>query len=166
MKPESLHALLLDRELGELSAEAAELLDAWLAEHPQSASAAPALRRTVATTRAAVRRFPELARPEPEIAPSRLARRFHIAPGRSAAASNGRRFNWAPVALAASLMLALGAGAWLGFRAGEGSAERVARQGRPAPAMHPHAAGPSGPWARYALASDPRGGLTLVRRTP
>lgn len=48
MKPASLNALLLDRELGELSAEAVELLDDWLAEHPQSA---PPFRRSAERSR-------------------------------------------------------------------------------------------------------------------
>ena len=64
MKPESLHALLIDRELGELPPETVELLEAWLAEHPESAAAAPSIRRTLETAGAAVRRFPELGRPE------------------------------------------------------------------------------------------------------
>jgi hypothetical protein len=157
MKPESVNALLVDRELGELSAEAAELLDAWLAEHPQSAAVVPSLRRTVAATRAAVRRFPELAWPEPE--PTRA--RFGLSTVRL---PSGPRFKWVPLALAASLMFVIGAAAWLGFRAGEGSALLAAKEESPAPTLHANAARSSGPWARYALASDPRGGLTIVRR--
>ena len=67
MKPESLHALFIDRELGELPPEAVELLEAWLAEHPESTAAVPSIRRTLETTSAAVRRFPVLARPESNV---------------------------------------------------------------------------------------------------
>jgi hypothetical protein len=149
MKTESLHALWLDRELGELPPEAAELLDAWLAEHPESAAGLPALQRTLATAAAAVQRFPELARPESKVI-----------------AFPARRILSIPLALAASILILLGGTAWLGFRVGEESARSVAVENRAAPAIAPsvNSAKPSGPWARYALASNPRGGLTVVRR--
>ena len=156
MKAESLQALLLDRELGELSPEAAELLDAWLAEHPQSAAAAPSLRQAVAATRAAVRRFPELARPEP----SPRAARFKLPQFRLPSAP---WFRWTTLAAAASLVLLLGAVTWLGFRAGQDSTRQTAKQAPPAPALHASVAKPSGPWARYALASGPQG-LSIIRR--
>lgn len=69
-----------------------------------------------------------------------------------------------PLAMAASLMILSGAIAWLGFRAGEESAQRATKLNQPAPTLRDRAAKPAGPWARYALASDPRGGLTVVRR--
>lgn len=157
MKPESLNALVLDRELGELSPEAAELLDHYLAEQPESAAAARSLRGTVAATRAAVRRFPELARPEADSAPDRLGLAAVRLP-------SGPRFNWTPLALAASVMILLGGAAWLGFRAGEDSAQRAEKPVKPPPALHTRTVQTAGPWTRYALATDPRGGLTVVRR--
>ena len=149
MKPESLHALLIDRELGELPSEAAELLEAWLAEHPESTAAVPSIRRTLDTAGAAVRRFPELAQPEPNVI-----------------AFPAARFRWVPLALAASIMLLLGGTAWLCFRAGQVSTQQaVAGAGRETAIAPPaNAARNSGPWARYALVSDPRGELTVVRR--
>lgn len=149
MRPESLQALLLDRELGELPAETVELLEAWLAAHPESATSVPALRRTLETTQAAIRRFPELARPEP---------------GRIA--SPVFRWRLVPLALAASLVLVFGGSAWLGFRAGRQAAQPGLAGNDPTPGtVAPVEPRPSaGPWARYALASGPRGGLTVVRR--
>ena len=151
MKPESLQALLIDRELGELPPETAELLDAWLAGHPEDNAAAPAIRHTLETTGAAVRRFPELARPEANVI-----------------AFPPHRFPAIPLAWAASILLLLGGTAWLGFRVGEHSAQRTAAETHLSPALAPAvgAARDSGPWTRYALASNPRGGLTVVRRNP
>ncbi|MBI4328036.1 MAG: hypothetical protein HY674_22625 [Chloroflexi bacterium] len=151
MKIESLHALLIDRELGELSAESIELLETWLAEHPESATAVSSIRRTLESARAAVRRFPELARPES-----------------NAIALPIPRFRLVPLALAASILILFGATAWLGFRAGQESAQKAlaGNRGELGPAPPAYAVKSAGPWARYALASDPRGGLTVVRRDP
>jgi ferric-dicitrate binding protein FerR (iron transport regulator) len=149
MKPESLHALLIDRELGELSSETGELLEAWLAEHPASAPAVASIRRTLATTSAAVRRFPELGRPESNVIAFPTA-----------------RFRWVSLAMAASILVLLGGTTWLGFRVGQQSARNaVAGSPTESAAVPPaNAVKHDGPWARYALASGPRGGLTVVRR--
>lgn len=154
MKPESLNALLLDRELGELTPEAAELLDAWLAEHPESAAVVPSIRRTLDTTSTAVRRFPKLAQPEAD-RPTPNVIAFLVS-----------HFRGVPLAWAASIMILLGASAWLGFRASQESprTSTVAIHRQPVTALPASAAKQDGPWARYALASDPRGGLTIVRR--
>jgi hypothetical protein len=157
MKTESLHALLIDRELGELPAEAVELLEAWLAAHPESTTAVTSIRRTLETTQAAVRRFPELARVESNLI-----------------AFPASRLRLLPLALAASFVVMVGAAAWLGFRAGQDNAMNVAAFVRKpqysgtltsaATGVAQKALKSDGPWARYALASDPRGGLTVVRR--
>lgn len=149
MKPESLHALLIDRELGELSSDTVELLEAWLAEHPEFAAAVPSIHRTLETTSATVRRFPELARPESNVS-----------------AFPAPRFRLIPLALAASILVLLGGTAWLGFRVGHASAQKAmaGSHREPATASPANAFKHNGPWARYALASDLRGGLTLVRR--
>jgi hypothetical protein len=158
MKSESLSTLFIDRELGELSPEAVELFDAWLAEHPQAAAVGPSVRRTLVTTRAAVRLFPELARPEPNLTPPQ-EEPFAIR------LQSGPRFRWMPLAMSASIIVLLSASAWLGFLAGEGSAQRAAKQSEPAsPALHTRTVKPVGPWARYGLTTDPHGGLTLIRR--
>lgn len=146
MKPESLHALLADRELGELSAEAGELLDAWLAEHPDAA-ATPDVRRVHDTVRRVFARFPELARPRPP-----------------AWRHSPRRRAWVALAWAASVMALLAGTSWVGFRLGQTSARPPVTLGQrdPLPAA---AAAPSA-WASYALVPDPRGGLNVVRRSP
>ena len=149
MKPESLNALLIDRELGELPPETVELLEAWLVEHPDSAAAVPPLRRTLETTGAAVRTFPELARLEPNVLELPVS-----------------RFRLVPLALAASVLILLGGTAWLGFRAGQDSVQKATAGNHREPSSVPPAKAVknSGPWTRYALASGPRGGLTVVRR--
>jgi anti-sigma factor RsiW len=148
MKPESLDALLIDRELGELSPETAELLAAWLAEHPESAATVPSIHRTVETTSAAVRRFPELGRPESNVI-----------------ALPSARFRVVPFALAASILVLLGGTAWLGFHAGRQSAQEplTGSHREPPMAASANAAKQNGPWARYTVVSDPQGGLTVVR---
>ena len=149
MKSESIEALLIDRELGELSPEAVELLEAWLSEHSEFFAEVSAVRDTLEVTRAAVRRFPDLARPDTEV--GAFAR---------------PRFRLVPLAWAAAVVIMLGSSGWLGFRAGHESALRSAgvQPQVPAAAAVAKAANNTGPWARYALASDPRGGLTVVRR--
>jgi ferric-dicitrate binding protein FerR (iron transport regulator) len=149
MKPESLQALLIDRELGELSSDTIELLEAWLADHPESAAAIPPLRRTLATTKTAVRRYPALARP-----------------GLDAIQLPRWRVGWAPLALAASVLILLGGTAWVGFRAGRQSAQQIMARSQIKPGEGPpaKAVNAGGPWARYALASSPHGGLRVVRR--
>jgi hypothetical protein len=149
MQTESLQALLIDRELGELSSEAVELLEAWLAEHAEATEAVPDFHRTCATAQAAVRRFPELVRPEPNL--------ITLPP---------RRFGLTPLALAASLLVLLGGTAWVGFRAGRASRpETVANDHREVGIAPPdNAVKYDRPWAQYRLVPDPRGGLGVIRR--
>jgi len=158
MKPESLQALLIDRELGELPAEAVELLDSWLAEHPGSATAVPELRRAIETTRATVRRFPELARAG-AAGESAATESASLRPG-------GGRWRLFPLAWAAAVLVLAGSTAWLGFRAGRlSSPKEIGATGAGeglAPAELPKPS--AGPWARYALVANPSGGLTVVRR--
>jgi anti-sigma factor RsiW len=141
MKAESLNALLIDCELGELTPEAVELLEAWLAEHPQRTHDASNVEATIGIARATVRRFPELGRPEPKGVSFRQA---------SAPA--------VPLALAACLVLLLGISTWAGFRMGRASELKASKPSTTESAKS------GGPWARYALASGPQGGLTVVRK--
>ena len=60
MKTETLHALLVDRQLGELPPDTAELLDAYIAAVPAAHAEAEATARTMSITRDTVRRYPEL----------------------------------------------------------------------------------------------------------
>ena len=51
MKPESLEMLAMDRAFGELTSQAEELLDSWLAEHPDAAQSAAVVEDALALTR-------------------------------------------------------------------------------------------------------------------
>jgi anti-sigma factor RsiW len=61
MKPEVLRALLVDRELGELSPDVKELLDAYLEAVPSARAEVDATTRNLSIARETVRRFPDLA---------------------------------------------------------------------------------------------------------
>lgn len=139
MKPESLHALLIDRHFGELSPEAAELLEHHLATHAPARAEAERLLATLTATQTAVLQHPELAR-VPATTPPRRALRPHWHHGLARAA--------------AVLVLAGLAGAG-GYLAGRGDP--------PAPiaAVTPR---PGSPWAKYRMSFDPAGaGIQVVR---
>lgn len=145
MTEESLRALLIDRELGELTPEAADLLQSWLADHPGSNAELAQVRETLQIARETVRRFPDLGRPEPTVTSIPRA-----------------SFRALPLALAASVAVLLALSGWIGFQAGLASApvgvvEKT--QIQPDPIRPPE----RGPWTKYALVSSPQGGLTVVR---
>jgi len=73
MKPESLHALVIDHHLGELPPETAELLEHHLSSHSAARVEADRLLATLELSRATVLTHPELTR-VPAPAPS--TRRF------------------------------------------------------------------------------------------
>jgi hypothetical protein len=60
MKNKTLRALLVDRQLGELPPDIAELLDAYIAAVPAARVEAEAMARTMSVARDTVRRYPEL----------------------------------------------------------------------------------------------------------
>ncbi len=139
MKPESLHALLIDRHFGELSPEAAELLEHHLATHAPARAEAERLLAALTTTQAAVLQHPELAR-VPATPPTRNALRPHW-PHRLARA-------------AAVLLLAGLAGAG-GYLAGRGNPPLPLATATPRPAS---------PWAKYRMSFDPSGaGIQVLR---
>ena len=144
MNPETLEALVIDRELGELSPEAADLLEAYLRLSPAARDGAAAMARTVGATREAVRRFPDLA-PVPCVKPARAA-------------------YWTPwLAHAAAAVLMLGAGILIGQFAGRTPDAAPA----PALAVRETPAGRSGNlWARYKVAYDARRGAYTIARNP
>ncbi|MBM4156263.1 MAG: hypothetical protein FJ221_14730 [Lentisphaerae bacterium] len=145
MNPEALEALVVDRELGELSPEAADLLEAYLRLSPEARASAGAMAAAVGVARATVRNHPGLA-PIPRPGPVPL-------PGWT---------SW--LARAAAAVLLLGGGIWIGRRAEVGSAgipagPAVAATGSPA-------ARAANPWARYQVAYDARRGAYTVARHP
>lgn len=157
MKPETLNALLVDHELGELPPDVTELLNAYLGMAPSARHEADIMARTVRTAREAVRRFPELARDTEAHSPSNvLPLVAKLAP-------------W--LARAATLVAVAGLGAWLGYRAGVNSIpaenERVANVGDTRTvASSPAGADFKNLWARYDVAYDQRRGVFTIARQP
>lgn len=149
MNPSSLHALVIDRHFGELSPEAAELLELHLAGNADAQAEAQRILRALAVTQKTVMQHPELARVTwVEKTPSRPARRPSFMP-------------WLARAAAVLLLAALvGAG---GFLAGRSStaAPATAAVEEKAP---PTPSRKESPWARYRMTFDPAGqGMQVVR---
>jgi hypothetical protein len=146
MKSETLTALAIDRELGELPPETAELFDDYLRSHPEARREAEAMTDAVRAARDAVRRFPDLA-------PVAIARTGGI-----------RIVGSGPwLARAAAAVLAVGIGVWVGRQtadpgaasARQDSGSRIADSGFN-----------DGPWARYHVAYDARRGAYTLAPHP
>ena len=143
MKPETLRAFLMDRELGELRPDVAELLDAYLAAEPSARAECDVVARTIDTTRETVRRFPDLApAAESETESKVIPIYFWLA--RAAAV----------IAVAAFV-------GWLGYRAGQ--ANRPETKPAVAQSVDPRY---DGLWAKYQVAYDARRGTFVVAQQP
>ena len=145
MKTETLRALLMDREFGELPGDVAELLDAYVAAVPAARAEADATARTVSTTRDTIHRYPDLApttemEVESQITPivywlaSRLAR-------------------------AAALIAVAALAGWLGYCAGhiaspDGRLQAAGNTGAAAPRVVDSRF--KGLWTQYQVAYDSR----------
>jgi len=132
MKQETLQAFLVDRELGELTADVTELLDAYVAAVPAAQAEANATTRTVSTARDTIRRYPYLvptAGTETEVIPI---------------------FLWL-ARIAAVIAVAAIAG-WVGYRTGHA--------GKTAPTVVENRV--HGVWAQYQVAYDSRRGAFVV----
>ena len=139
MKPESLHALLIDRHFGELSPEAAELLEHHLASHAPARAEAERLLATLTTTQAAVLQHPELAR-VPATTPTRHTPR-------------ARWPQW--LARAAAVLTLAGLAGTGGYFAG---------RGHPPPPIATATPRSTSPWAKYRMSFDPAGaGIQVLR---
>lgn len=135
MTAKQLEALLIDRDLGELSEEASALLDAWLAQFPERRAEADRIRETVGLVEVAVLSRPLALEPDGIV---------------SVPPRHGRLPAWFRSAAAVALLgLAVGAG----FVAGKGG-----RGSPPRPETVPgsEAAAPPSPWARYHLEENGR----------
>jgi anti-sigma factor RsiW len=151
MNPQSFHALVIDRQLGELSPEAGELLELHLAQNPAARSEAERILQSLAVTGDAMLHHPELSRVPPVSKPSAISSwRRSIAP-------------W--MMRAAALVLLTLTAALFGFMAGrarpssEGGVGTFAVVSQPSPATTK-----PGPWARYRVTYDPAGsGMQVVR---
>lgn len=143
MKTESLHALIIDRNLGELSPEAVELLEHHLAANPPARAEAERILASLETTREAVLRHPELAR-VPVVAATAPKARWQ--PSRTL---------W--LARAAALTLLAGAGGFLAGRSSSPTAAVAKAEKSPEPRHE-------SPWAKYRMSFDPAGeGMQVVR---
>lgn len=145
MKPESLHALIIDRHLGELSPEAVELLEHHLAANAGARIEAERVLESLNITREAMLRHPELARVPVTAAAGQTASR------------RPSMMTW--MARAAALLLAALAGAG-GFLAGR----LDTAGGKSTATATPGAPRKESPWARYRMTFDPAGeGMQVVR---
>jgi hypothetical protein len=153
MNLETLRALLVDRELGELAPDIAELLDAYVEAVPTARAEADAMARTVSTARETVRRFPYLATP----------------PGKTVESQVKPIVNWLVpwLARAAALVVIAAFAGWFGYSAGHtaGPAERAQTAGNTGAgtAVTRVADGRfKGLWTQYQVAYDSRRGAFIV----
>ncbi len=135
MKSETLRALLVDRELGELPADVTELLDAYVAAVPAAQIEADATARTVLTARDTIRRYPELA-PTAETETGVIP-----------------VFLW--LARIAAVVVVAAVAGWFGYRAGH--APVTGKVAPPVVESRVH-----GVWAQYQVAYDSRRGAFVV----
>ncbi|MBE2285325.1 MAG: hypothetical protein IAE77_17830 [Prosthecobacter sp.] len=148
MKTSSLHALVIDRHLGELTPEAAELLDLHLASNAEARAEVERILASLSAMHDAVLRHPELAHVPPALVEKGVAsspRRFFVTP-------------WL-VRAAAVALLALVTGV-MGYHVGQ-SESRTSAGTVETPVSSPRKASP---WARYRMSFDPAGeGMQVVR---
>jgi hypothetical protein len=141
MNPPSLHALIIDQQLGELPPEVAELLETHLAQNAEARAEAERIRQTLTVTQQAMLLHPELARV-----------------GMGDPAPRGISAPWLAKAAAIALLGALaGAGGFFAGRKPEAVSVTTITSAPPAPRK-------DSPWARYRIAQGPGGvGLQAVR---
>jgi hypothetical protein len=148
MKTSSLHALVIDRHAGELTPEAAELLDLHLAQNAEARAEAERILASLAVMHDAVLRHPELARVMP-------------APVEKSVVSSPRRSFVMPwLARAAVMALFAAITGIAGFVAGRSESGIASDEGKPSVSAPRKAS----PWARYRMSFDPSGeGMQVVR---
>lgn len=145
MNLQSLHALIIDRHFGELSPEAAELLDFHLAQNAEARAEAERVLQTLGVTREAVLRHPELAR---------------VTAGEKPPASPvSRSTAWSWLARAAALVLFAALASTAGFMAGRTTQSPAASTAEQVMSSAPRK---SSPWARYRMTLEPNG-MQVVR---
>lgn len=146
MKPESLHALVIDQHSGELSPEMVELLETYLATNPAAREEAARIVEVLRITGEAVAQHPECVRvfPPTEIKPVRAARRKWASP------------LWLKAAAVIAFSALTAAGGFYIGSARSGSAVIASAT--------PVAPRKDSPWARYRMALDPLGGGMQVVR--
>ncbi|MCX6847451.1 MAG: hypothetical protein NTY98_00865 [Verrucomicrobia bacterium] len=148
MKPESLHALVIDQYSGELSPEVADLLEAYLALQPAARKEAEHITETLLLMNATVAEHPECVRvwAQDEIKPLRVPRRKMMLP------------MWMKAAAVIVFSAFTGAA---GFYAGTSRFSAASSAIADVTPVEPRR---DSPWARYRMALDPHGhGMQVVR---
>lgn len=156
MKSSSLHALVIDRHLGELSPEAVELLEAYLAGNAAAQAETERIVASLTATRDAVLRHPE------------LVARLEAMPAAVTTAQPRHRTAWIHswMARAAAVLLPAALTGAAGFMAGrsEGPAPTLAVVAPSSSSSSSAQPRKESPWARYRMTFDPAGeGLQVVR---
>ena len=149
MKLESLQALIIDQNAGELSLEVEDLLEAHLATKPALQVEVERIRLALEITSQTVIRHPELVR---------LPERGPIVESRREMPKYFPQF----LKVAAVLMLA-SVTATTGFYFGSNRSVQIASENTAEKPVAPNTRKDS-PWARYKMAIDPKvGGIQVVR---
>lgn len=150
MKPESLHALVIDHHSGELTPEVVDLLEAYLALQPAARKEVAEIESVLTLTSTAVAQHPECVH---------VWSRKDITPGHKPA-----RKKVLPMWMKAAAMIAFSALTTAGgFYAGSRHLGDVASS----PALASVASATprrESPWAQYRMALDPHGGGMQVVR--
>jgi hypothetical protein len=150
MNTESLHALTIDRHFGELSPEAAELLDHYLAQNSAALLESERILQSLTVTGEAIVLHPELARVGP------------VARAKPASTLRPAIKPW--LMRAAAVVLLTATAAAVGFVAGRSRTAPQVNAPVIAAASQTSASANSGPWARYRVSYDPTGsGMQVVR---
>lgn len=140
MNPKSLEALIIDRSFGELSPEAAELLETFLDTHPEAHAMVARIEAALATTESAVSKHPELFSAR-QLAGSQEAAPENVIPLPAAV--------WLRAVAAVALLALVGAS---GYLAGHRShSPEPTLSGQRSPTLLSSAT-PS-PWAQYRITS-------------
>lgn len=151
MNTSSLHALIIDQYMGELSPEVAELLETHLTQDADARAEAERIRQTLAVTQQAVIRYPELAR---------IGANVETTTQRSARC--GLRTPWLSKAAVIALLAGLaGAGGFFVGRKQESASIAAITTAPPALPLAPRR---DSPWARYRIAHESSGGGLRVER--
>lgn len=148
MKTESLHALVMDHQAGELPSEVAELLESYLASNPEARAESEQLLNVMEVTRQTVIRYPELARTFDPVTTPEMIR---ISPP-----------GWPGWLKIAALVVFAALMAMGGYHEGSGRAligfrdQEQARTKTETPRK-------DSPWARYRMQTDLVGKIQVVR---
>lgn len=168
MNATSLHALIIDRHLGELAPEVSELLAEHLERNPAAQAEADRILRALSTTEQAVVQHPELARVDsPSARPAAPLSLAAPAPA-AASASKKRDSNLQWLARAAVFLALLAVSGVSGFVMGR----KEVASSPSSPSVPPvtlvqstaKKPRPDSPWANYQLSDQPGSGALRVVR--